>query len=431
MTSRLYFHFIASLLACALSQCSKKQSPTPATPPTTSTLPSTAVPVKIATRGFTRGGKPYLVNGVGGDKNLVALAARGGNSIRTWSTNGLNEIMDEAQKLNITVSAGIWLESECDWFSYKNPQHCNKQLERVEKEVVLYRDHPALLAWGIGNESEGKGEDAAYWQQLDRLAKRVRELDPHHPTFTAVAGLSPSKVNGLNQHTPHLDFVGVNTYGGAFRLREHLQAVGWKRPWLLTEWGPRGFWECKKAASGAPIEQTSSEKAKMMRDTFQASLAPSDGYLGNYAFVWGWKFESTATWFGLYTHEGETVASVDVLEEMWTGTKPKNTAPEIQPMTGVPLTAVDPGTVFQASVVASDAEKDPLRYHWAVLRDLQGHQYNTNKKIPDAVSNTIANPTKPTASVTVPKKPGIYRLYVWVKDGKGHAATANMPFEVK
>jgi hypothetical protein len=34
-------------------------------------------------------------------------------------------------------------------------------------------------------------------------------------------------------------------------------------------------------------------------------------------------------------------------------------------------------------------------------------------------------------SVTAPAKPGVYRLYVWVKDGKGHAATANQPFEVR
>jgi hypothetical protein len=26
---------------------------------------------------------------------------------------------------------------------------------------------------------------------------------------------------------------------------------------------------------------------------------------------------------------------------------------------------------------------------------------------------------------------GIDRLYAWVKDGKGHAATANQPFEVR
>jgi endo-1,4-beta-mannosidase len=54
---------------------------------------------------------------------------------------------------------------------------------------MLYRNHPALLAWGLGNEVEGDGTNVAFWQQLDRLALLVKELDPAHPTFTAAAGM--------------------------------------------------------------------------------------------------------------------------------------------------------------------------------------------------------------------------------------------------
>jgi hypothetical protein len=42
-----------------------------------------------------------------------------------------NVLMVEAHSLNMTVSAGIWLESECSWCSYKNPEHCAKHDERV------------------------------------------------------------------------------------------------------------------------------------------------------------------------------------------------------------------------------------------------------------------------------------------------------------
>ena len=224
--------------------------------------PSTAIPVRVdAATGMTRGGQPYFVKGAGGSGRLEELAARGANSIRTWNTAGLASILDEAEKLGLTVSAGIWLESECSWFSYQNPAHCAKQVERVRKEVILHRDHPALLAWGVGNEAEGDGTNTAYWQQLDRLAQLVKELDPAHPTFTAIAGMNPVKAAGLDTHVPHLDFVGINSYGAIFSLRKHLSKMGWKRPWMLTEWGPQGFWERPKTTFGAPLEQTSSEKA--------------------------------------------------------------------------------------------------------------------------------------------------------------------------
>ena len=390
-----------------------------------------AIPVTVSTAGMTRGGKPYIVQGVGGDNRLAELSARGGNSIRTWSTTGLDKILDEAHSFGLTVSAGIWIEKECSWFSYKNPEHCAKQAERVKKEVMQYKDHPALLTWGIGNESEGDGTDTAYWQQLDRLAIMVKETDPNHPTFTAVAGLNPAKNIALNKHTPNLDFLGINTYGAVFGLRKHLEKVGWTRPWMLTEWGPRGFWESKNTAYGAPLEQTSSEKAEMIRTAYTKVLTPGGGYLGNYAFVWGWKFEATATWFGLYTKEGETTTSVDVLEEMWTGRPPANRTPAITPMSGVPKAPIKPGTVFQTATTATDPEKDPLTWQWAMLPELQGHQHNTSEKMPKAIERLIADPTKSAVSVTAPKKPGVYRLYVWVKDGKGHAATANQPFEVR
>lgn len=380
---------------------------------------------------MTRGGKPYFVQGVGGDKRLAELATRGGNSIRTWSTNGLDKILDEAQSLGLTVSAGIWIEKECSWFSYKNPEHCAKQAERVRKEVTQYRDHPALLAWGIGNESEGDGTDSEYWQQLDRLARMVKEIDPNHPTFTALAGMSPGKTDALNKHTPNLDFVGINTYGGVFGLRDHLKKVGWTRPWLLTEWGPRGFWESKKTDYGAPLEQTSAEKAEMMRTAYGKVLTRDGGCLGNYAFVWGWKFEATATWFGLYTNQGETTASVDVLEEMWSGRAPANRAPAAKPISGVPKAAVAPGSVFHAEVAATDPDQDSLSWDWEVLPELQGHHHNTSEKMPKSVPGAIADPSKPSVTVKAPEKAGVYRLYVWVKDGKGHAATANQPFEVR
>ena len=84
---------------------------------------------------------------------MSELATRGANSIRTWSTDHLIETLDEAQKLGLTVSAGIWLEPECSWFSYSNAEHCARQTERVRKDITQYRNHPALLAWGLGNEA--------------------------------------------------------------------------------------------------------------------------------------------------------------------------------------------------------------------------------------------------------------------------------------
>lgn len=390
-----------------------------------------AIPVRVGATGLVRDGKPYFVKGAGGSGSLEQLAARGANSIRTWDTNGLAATLDHAGKLGLTVSAGIWLEPECSWFSYRNPVHCDKQAERVCKQVILHRDHPALLAWGLGNEVEGDGSNADFWRQLDRLAKMVKELDPAHPTFTAVAGANQAKVEGLMKHTPHLDYLGINTYGAVGTLRRQLGELGWKRPWMLTEWGPRGFWESPKTRFGAPLEQTSSEKADMIRRVYQTAVFPDGGCLGSYVFVWGWKYEATATWFGIFTHEGESTAVADALQDVWSGTRPANHAPAIQKLAGVPKTSLTAGATFEAGAPATDPDGDPLVWHWAVLPESKIHNASKRPPMPKPASGAVVSAAGDRVTVKAPAKPGVYRLHAWVKDGKGHAATANMPFEVR
>ena len=61
------------------------------------------------------------------------------------------------------------------------------------------------------------------------LAQIVKQLDPAHRPFTAVAGLSPDKATGLNEHTPSLDFVRSNTYAALPSLLQHrhVKDTGW------------------------------------------------------------------------------------------------------------------------------------------------------------------------------------------------------------
>lgn len=419
--------FRAACIASAapvLAACGETARPGGGSPPS-------VVPVEVTAGGMIRGGKPYFVKGAGGSGSLEKLAARGANSIRTWDTTGLANTLDRAGKLGLTVSAGIWLEPESSWFSYRNPAHCDKQAGRVREQVLLHRHHPALLAWGLGNEAEGDGTNAEYWRQLDRLAKLVKELDPAHPTFTAVAGASRTKVEALMKHAPHLDFLGINTYAAALNLRRHLHELGWERPWMLTEWGPRGFWESPKCRSGAPLEQTSSEKAEMIRRVYQTAVFPSGGCLGSYVFVWGWKFEATATWFGVFTHQGDSTAVADALQEMWSGTRPANHAPAIGRLTGVPKTWLTAAAGIDATAPATDPDGDPLAWHWAVLPESEVHNAAKRPPMPKPASGVILKIDGDRVTVKAPDKPGVYRLHVWVKDGRGHAATANSPFEVR
>ena len=391
-----------------------------------------AVPVKMVPGvGIMRGGEPYFVKGAAGDKHLDELAATGGNSFRTWTTNGLGPILDDAQKRGLTVCAGIWLEPECNWFSYAKPEHCARQTERVKKEVLQHRDHPALLFWGLGNEAEGDGNNADYWKQLEVLAKAVKEIDPAHPTFTAVAGLQPAKVAGLQAHTPSLDFVGINTYGALHALRGYLAKAGWTRPWVVTEYGARGFWESPRTSWDAPIEPTSGNKVRDIRKGYEAAIKPAGDCWGGYVFLWGQKQEATSTWFGIFTENGEATAVLDLMHELWKGQPPLHRAPNLQSLTSdVAKKEIAADSEFTAKAEATDPEGDPLTYHWTVTPESSGRDKNNRERPTKPLIKCIIKTEGPSATFRAPTKPGDYRVHILVTDTRKRAATGNFPIKV-
>jgi hypothetical protein len=294
-----------------------------------------AVPVRVVeARGkaqLVRDGRPYLAKGAGGDGSLELLAKSGGNSTRTWGVEGLEKRLDEAQRLGLTVAVGIWLGHERHGFNYGDPAQVARQAEEVRRVVLKYKDHPAVLVWGLGNEMEGEGTNPAVWSAINGLASMVKRLDPDHPTMTVIAELGRDgvKVKNLHRLCPAIDVVGINSYAGAASVPRRYREAGGTKPFLLTEYGPPGSWETPRNSWGAAPELSSTAKADYYRRGHEAGTQG----LGSYAFLWGTKQEATATWFGMLLPDGSRLGAVDALAELWTGKPPENHVPAITSLT--------------------------------------------------------------------------------------------------
>ncbi len=404
-----------------------------------------AIPVELA-RGesgwqLLRAGEPYFIRGAGGDHSLEDLAAAGGNSVRTWDAEGIRggmdtmDFLDEAHALGLSVTLGIWIGHERHGFDYDDPDQVRAQFERARQLVERYKDHPALLIWGIGNEMEGfeDGDNPAIWEAVDDIAAMVKELDPNHPTMTVTTFVHGERVDYVHRKSDAIDIHGVNAYGGARVVADWLEERNASKPFILTEYGPVGPWESGKTEWGAPYEQTSTEKAEFYKQSHRLGIEAHPGMaLGGYAFLWGNKMEATPSWFGMWLDDGARLGSVDAMTEVWTGSPPADRSPIVEPLKVDGAPAAEPGDSVKVSAEAADPERGELRARWELRRDsgelLTGGDY---RPYPLLIEDAIAESSVRSATVRMPDAPGPYRLYYTVYDPAGNAATANLPLLVE
>jgi hypothetical protein len=393
-----------------------------------------------------RDGQPYFIKGAGGDASREVLARAGGNSIRTWGAdNKLEKVLDEAQRHGLSVTVGIWLGHERHGFNYNDADQVAAQYENAKKVVLRYKDHPAVLLWGLGNEMEGyaRGDNAAIWSAINNIASMVKKLDPNHPTMTVVAEIGGDRVKNIHRLCPDIDVVGINCYGGLPSLPERYRKEGGVKPYIVTEFGPPGVWETKRNSWGAVPELTSTEKARLYRDGYRQGIARARGLcLGSYAFAWGNKQEATATWFGMLLPDGARLGAVDAMTEVWTGKPPANPCPVIDRLRLEGGDEVDPGATVKATLKATLTASSPnpkekggalnLKVRWVLQQDVDDYNVGgDHQEAPPTFPKAIVAGDLKSAEVRMPKEGGIYRLYAYVYDTHGGAAVANVPIRVK
>lgn len=418
--------------------------------------PASAPRVQVVERTdgtFTllRDGQPYQVKGAGigagrwfVEDGLELFAESGGNSIRTWGIEHLDQrfagktLLDRAHELGITVVAGFWVQHARHGFDYNNPASLERQRQRLREAVAKYRNHPALLAWGLGNEMEAfepKVDGKVLWPEMNHLAGIIKELDPNHPVMSVIAGAGKSKIADIVQHYPNLDILGVNSYGNGALVGRNLIELGWTGPYMLTEFGVSGAWEVPMTSWNAPIEPDPSTKALDSYTAYKLDRDDNVGRsLGSYVFLWGHKQETTATWYGMLLPTGERLPRADAMAFAWTGEWPANRAPKLEALESpVALKSVKPGSRWYAEAQCIDREGDPLKYTWEIRaqstdRRVGGDAETAPPSFPRAIKKGQGTPR---IEFTAPDRPGGYRVFVSAYDGKGGAVVHNLPFFVE
>ncbi len=380
--------------------------------------------------------EPFYIKGAGGEKELDVLIECGGNTIRTWGVENAQEVLDAAQKKGLKVMLGLWVQHERHGFDYNDEDKIANQLESFRLSVRKYKDHPALLMWGIGNEYELEYSNTKVWKAVNDIALMVKSEDPNHPTSTVTAGTNDIKVGFIQREMTAIDIYGINTYGDIGNVASVLAKAKFDRAYMITEWGPNGHWESPKTRWGASIEQTSTEKAAVYLERYQKYIWDERKQcLGSFAFLWGQKQEYTSSWYGLFTEDGEATEALDVLQYDWTGAYAENRSPSIDSLR-INGASIEKNIIFngneriQFNVYASDLNQDKLNYSWELYpesTDLKSGGDAENK--PVSILGRLSKKNSAGVELKTPTREGKYRLFVTVTDGN-RVAYANIPFYV-
>ena len=380
--------------------------------------------------------RPYFIQGVGGDARLESVKPMGGNSVRTWGGDNQTVILDTCQKLGLSVTAGIWLGQPRQGFRYDDSAGVQRQKENAVAFVHRYKNHAAVLIWGLGNEMEGDGQDPRIWQAIDDAAKAIKQEDPNHPVMTVIAEIGEGgvKLKQFMKYCPNVDVLGINCYAGLGSLSERMKAAGFTRPYIVTEFGPFGSWEVGSTPWKAPIEQTSTEKAQCYLKNYQQSISGNRRQcLGSYCFHWGQKQEATSTWFGMFLKSGERTESVETMQFLWSGQYPKVRCPRIVALqTSLTQKGLAPRSQQTADVKLDEATNPKRIVRWEVREESSDRKTGGDQEQePRLVENCIVEASGTHLRFRTPSAPGAYRLFLYVLDNQGNAATANVPFLVE
>ncbi|MEP9366525.1 glycoside hydrolase family 2 TIM barrel-domain containing protein [Xanthobacter sp. VNH20] len=390
-------------------------------------------------------GVPFVPNGAAGVKRLADLKATGANVVRTYGQDP-GEILDSAQRAGLKVIVGFWLEHPRRGFNYGDRAAAESQLADLQRMVERYRTHPALLLWGVGNEVETEltaAEAEPVWPAIEQAAKLVKTLDPAHPVMAVLADTGTDKVETLKRLAPSIDVLGLNAYGDSvLTIVGRARTQGWTGPIIVTELGAIGQWQAGKTAWGAPIEPTSTAKADQVR-RYLSVLKQS--HTGALPFYWGQKQEVTPTWHSLFVPSGEWTETVEAMAESWGGKPPAdpkakldgglpmgaNHAPRILSLQLRGPNSFDHAGGVQVALAATDPDGDPLKAEWQIMgetpvRGVGGDAEPVPPAFPEALHDPTLNGVRIQGLAA-----GHYRVFVTLRDGRGAAATGNIPFEVR
>lgn len=393
---------------------------------------------------FSIDGQPFFARGVCNLNRVEDMALAGANAARCYSPSALDDgvVLDDADLLDTRVIVGLWMRHEDTSFTYAgNPAYVASQLATLKSQVDAYKDHPAVLAWSIGNEVDvsTSANPEAIYAAIEEVARYIKQVDPNHPTVSVHAGSSQTKITRIREWAPDIDIVAFNSYHHIGNVRTNVLGAGWIGPYLVTEFSIDQPSESAETSWGAALEPYSADKYTTYLNSYNDYiLANDDLCLGSFAFTTSDAFRVTHTWYNLLLDAGSGLAptpAFDAMQKAWTGTDPSDLTPRISYLSLNAKTADQNVTLatsgaYRALVNVTQSQGQTLTYRY----EIRPEAALTATTAPTPVSISFTPDSSDARAAwfnTSALSTGNYRLFAYVTDPAGRVGTASLPFRVQ
>ncbi len=389
-------------------------------------------------------GKSFDIKGVtfGYDKDVdnydsyfQDLKSLGVNTIRTWNTGkNTQKLLDIAHANEIKVMVGIWLRhgrpgmEADDSFNYlEDTKGMDDMYKDAIEAVENYKNHPAVLTWGVGNEVylniATDEEKEAYSIFLEKVCSKIKELDSNHP-ITSVEAWTFG-LDWWQKLVPSVDIYGINCYGaGANILPEEFEKKGIDKPYVITEFGVTGEWDVNEDKNGIKIEPSDTQKYDAIAKGYHNWITDKPANLGVYVFHYANGNDFASPWL-LMKHNAMYRPQYWAVREAYTGQKPINNVPIINTFK-LPDSTFKSETWIPVIFDVSDIENEALNISFYY------NQRTGSRKRRSQLNNLNHRGTiNDGFEIQLPKEDGAIKVYVNVSDTYKNVGIASTSIVIK
>ena len=369
------------------------------------------------------------------DTYFKDLKSIGVNTIRTWGTDeNTPALLDAAERFDIKVMLGIWLRhgrpgmEDDDSFDYLTDKEGMEAMYNAAMETVnTYKDHPALLTWGVANEvylnMATDEEKLVYSKFLERVCSNIKQLDANHP-ITSVEAWTFG-LDWWEQYVPSLDIYGLNSYGpGAGVLQDELDKRQIDKPYIVTEFGVTGEWDAPADKNGIKIEPSDKEKYDAIVKGYNNWIKTKPSCLGVFVFHYSSGTDFGGVW--LMTHfNGLYRPQYWAIREAFTGETPDNSVPVIENFS-LPDAQYNSTTWIPVELQVTDAENEALAISF-YYNQREGSRRRRNQMLPLQHRGTLETGFE----IRLPQENGALKFYAFATDTYGNLGIASTSIMVK